>query len=420
MKSPERIGLGRTVQFSLMLSVVFVVSLINERRVLAAGEDTCGNPPGPCEGCDCPDEGDSGDGSEGSESTGFPINFMLHSVIEHATDLSLPGTTVNWSHTRNYDSRVDRYDSFTEQEGKRWNGSATGPYLADGITSPDIELYYSASGKLLFEESSGSYASADNTPHTLVKSNGGTASEVFTLTNTETGNISIFYGLHSSVTTSLHGRLKERTTRDLVAASASGITYNYTSFGAVDWVLNSQGWRIDYEYYTSGNDDERLKSISVYDDPNVSGNLLQHAEYIYFDSTADVLDPNDSPSTDLGLTGDLVQVKVRRRASDDTGNDPEDLSIVRTTQYRYYKDYGNYHQLKLVFESDAIQRILDYSSSDSLVDPEDLLTMLDTDDVGSGGDLQDFASRGFTHYVNGAIPTQTAWGTESGGMCQQV
>lgn len=58
-----------------------------------------------------------------------------------------------------------------------------------------------------------------------------------------------------------------------------------------------------------------------------------------------------SPSTDIGTTGDLVQVQVSTKATTDTGST---LSIVRYTQYRY----DSSSHMTMVLQHDAIQRVL--------------------------------------------------------------
>lgn len=70
--------------------------------------------------------------------------------------------------------------------------------------------------------------------------------------------------------------------------------------------------------------------------------VLQRVEYTYYQNVT-------TPSTDIGTTGDLVQVKVSRDASNDT---PGTLSIVRYTQYRY----SSGSKLKAVYDHDAIRR----------------------------------------------------------------
>jgi hypothetical protein len=68
-----------------------------------------------------------------------------------------------------------------------------------------------------------------------------------------------------------------------------------------------------------------------------SANVLQRVEYTYYDDVT-------SPSSDIGVTGELVQVKISKRATTDRGST---VSIVRYTQYRYSSS------VKAVYEHDA-------------------------------------------------------------------
>jgi RHS repeat-associated protein len=382
------------------------------------GGDICGNPDSdsPCEDCDCPDEEGPADGGASTSASGEPVNFQLNSAVERIVDLQLPGTDLSWSHVRTYDSRVARATgSFVDLEGVRWHGGGAGPFLRHPLmsdTPDDLELYTSATSKRTFTYNSGNYDPPADSPLTLVKSGSG-ASEIFTLTNLETGRVLIFYGLDSNIATKNQGRIKERTTRAFQAASRTGTTYSYTSFDMLDWVLTSDGQYIDYEYYTFGADTNRLETISVYAGANAGTTLLQQAQYMYFDSAVDESAVAINASSDVGQSGDLIQVKVIRRATNDTGSN---LSLVRTTQYRYFVG-ENDHQIKAVIESDAIERLLQDNSN--LSSPEDILEQDDSYATGSASSnsISAFASRAFTHYDTNRLATSsaitTAWGTET-------
>jgi hypothetical protein len=181
----------------------------------------------------------------------------------------------------------------------------------------------------------------------------------------------------------------------------------------LDWVLTPDGQYIDYEYYTFGADTDRLETISVYAGANASTTLLQQAQYMYFDSAVDASATAINASSDVGQSGDLIQVKIKRRATNDTGSN---LSLVRTTQYRYHNGSdGSSHQLKSVFEADAIQRALDFNGGDSVNDPEDLLVKADADTIvgATSKAVSAFASRAFTHYVAYSSSDPTGWGSET-------
>ena len=136
----------------------------------------------------------------------------------------------------------------------------------------------------------------------------------------------------------------------------------------------------DYNILFTYGANSYLDKVQVKD---ASGNLLQQVDYTYYQDVT-------SPSSDLGTTGDLVQVKVSKKATTDSGST---LSIVRYTQYRYS---GTTHNLKAVYENDAIQRIF---ASTSLSSPTAILSQADT--YGTPH-INTFASRSFTYYTSDA------------------
>src|SRR5207244_309786 len=113
------------------------------------------------------------------------------------------------------------------------------------------------------------------------------------------------------------------------------------------------------------------------------------------------------PSTDLGSTGDLVQVKTSRLASDNT------LSVTRYTQYRYFKSSdsdGRQHQLKMVLEPDAVQRIT--SAGNTAVDtPDEILSQSDSYTVASSNAISKYATRSFTYYTSNLTTHSTSVST---------
>lgn len=274
----------------------------------------------------------------------------------------------------------------------------------------NIELYVDATSKRVFEWNGSGYDAPDDMNVTLVASGGG-ATQLFTLTNLDSGQILVFYGLNTSIGEGKAGRLKEQTTRELVADGQSGVTFTYNTDGELTSVMTSQGWSVIYSYVGGGSAVEgRVRSIKVWDGvadktPDDTGAIVvREVEYTYYDDVT-------TPSADIGASGDLVQVRVRRRESVGMG------WTTRYTQYRYYTDSstdGSEHQLKCVIEADAVQRLLDYSGADLIGDADDLLKEDDTDDVGTGGtalDISKFFSRSFTYYTSNASTSavDTAW-----------
>ena len=143
---------------------------------------------------------------------------------------------------------------------------------------------------------------------------------------------------------------------------------------------------MNYTFVPSGFDQGRLRKVEMLDGSAVA---MQKVEYTYFNEVS-------SGSSDLGSTGDLVQVKTSVKASNGTD------WIEQYTQYRYYKSdsaNGKQHQLKSVFEADAIQRAI--SAGDiNLYTPEMLMTKDDTYLVASTAYVTDYTSRSFTYYTS--------------------
>jgi hypothetical protein len=121
----------------------------------------------------------------------------------------------------------------------------------------------------------------------------------------------------------------------------------------------------------------------------------------------------------VGDIGDLIQVKISSLASNNTS------WMERYIQYRYYRSGGSdgkQHQLKMVFEPDAIQRAIDYDPLDAISTPADLIARSDLADIGGAStnppipakDLKGFASRSFTYYTANVSTSSiaTPWGTE--------
>jgi len=359
----------------------------------------------------CPNEGGAGGAGGGPpQLSAHPVYLARGAVIENITDLSLPGPIENWSHRRIYDSLVI-WGTGAEAEtggGSRWVSDAIGPYIFDevGVPSPRIGVYPVSSSKRVFVQSFSNYVAPVDYAATFVKSGSG-ASEIFTLTEAETGNIYIFGGFNGSVPAHNRGKLLERTTREYKEQGLSGIEYTYSSTsGFVSQVTTAdpQGWTINYTYYTSGTESGRLQKIEVL---NGGSTKIQKVEYTYYGNVT-------SPSTDLGSTGDLVQVKVSKLASDGTN------WTVRYTQYRYHKGTsgtrdGSTHQLKMVLEADAIERV-NQAGNTNVDTPDEMLTKADTYTVTGSIALKDFANRRFTYYTSNldtGSSVTTDWGSEN-------
>jgi hypothetical protein len=245
----------------LVLCSILLLFMPKVTYGLPQGDD-CHDSDGPCSSCPCPPEASPGDGNEHPTQTANPVNFLLNSAVERAVDLSVPGTVLGWSHMRTYDSRLSRgISNEFDLEGIRWQGGGTNSYLVEN--GSNIDLYAGARAKRIFTLSGGNYIPPADSPVTMVKS-GSDDEEEFIVTNTETGDITIFYSFHTDISVQNRGRLKERTNRALVAKGEYGTTYGYYSNGLTAWAMPPQGWLIEYDYYTSGSETNRLQSVSVY------------------------------------------------------------------------------------------------------------------------------------------------------------
>ena len=187
-----------------------------------------------------------------------------------------------------------------------------------------------------------------------------------------------------------------------------GIAYTYDSNGYLiqATTADDQSWDIEYLYYTTGPEANRIKEIKVYDGPKASATVIQKTEYAYYGNVT-------SPHDDIGKDGDLVQIKSSRLASDGS------TWISRYTQYRYIRSgsstAGRPHQMRLVLGPDAIDRIT--SAGNTAVDtPEEIMTQADDYVVAGGKLLSDYSTRKITYYIEdldtGSAVT-TPWGSEN-------
>jgi hypothetical protein len=307
--------------------------------------------------------------------------------------------------------------------GHRWLGPPRGPYLVKN--GSEVSVIFSAYTRRTFKGAASDPPSNFTSPtdynaSLLHNANGaGEGDDTYTLTEHDTGLVFIFFGLNETAVTH-PGRIKERTTRAYKAAGKTGTTYTYEMSGYVSKIVpaDPQGalYELKFTYYTSGAVG-RLERIELkFGSIPATRTTIAKVEYTYRLTTG-----ND----DLGSSGDLTQVKVSHKASFDYSG--SSFSIVRFTQYRYYPSGGTsdgqIHQLKAVYEADAIERIINYDANDSIDSADDLLAMADLDDVGGsmGGpaatDLNKFASRSFTYYTTdestSAIDTDFTSGTST-------
>ncbi|MCC6910359.1 MAG: hypothetical protein IT430_20685 [Phycisphaerales bacterium] len=203
-------------------------------------------------------------------------------------------------------------------------------------------------------------------------------------------------------TTELRGYLKwYYGPEGLVTVNYDG-SYRPSSITIKDQGATEQYRQLDLSYVTISSTD--LLSRVVVREGNGTGNIIAIVDYTYFDSTSQNPDFHD----DYGTNGDLVQVKVRRRATGDAADDDPGtvtLSDEAITQYRYYANTtepgGGAHTLKSIFRPDAYARLKDWADDNSVTD---IFTIADTN-------AAQFASYEFEY----GDPDGTDFGNVTGG-----
>ena len=321
-------------------------------------------------------------------STPDPIYLRKGSVIESAVDLQASGPGLSWVQSRSYDS--SEILTGDTQLGNNWL-SNNGDTLLVQKPNQGVSYLLNASAQQLF-----SYASEDENyvqytaPHdsafSLVRYK---SSHEYRLTNRASGQVSIFFDFSNASTP---GKLKEQTNRDWLAQGKTGIQFPYAS-GKLASITTAQGQQYYLGFtYTGSGSSRKLTQIQL--KTSVNGTLLGQVDYTYYTGSPQ--------SADLGSDGDLVQVKTQQ--VDSSGSN----WIVRYTQYRYYRSgdaNGAAHLLKAVFESSAVQRILDVRTDITSHNADDILAKADGDDNG-GPKIQDFATRRFTYYTTNLDTSQ--------------
>jgi RHS repeat-associated protein len=347
-----------------------------------------GNPPsgGGCNG-QCPCGSGGGNGGQGnggscpnSETNAIqpavqsfsPVLYFWGAVHENATDLSLSAAGINWTLTRGYANGGASAGGATTQ-GNNWMNNATDKFIY-AYSSSLLIVVLDAVSERQFVLSGGAWER--NLP----------LDSYSALTADPTNNQYIFtdptrnvrWTFNNVAGTPAVGRIKEETTLQLFSQGKSGFQYTYGAHGVCSQITTptGQNYTIAFTYDSS----QYLTQVQVKD---TSGVLQAQVDYTYQQHVT-------SPSSDIGTSGDLVQVQVSKRATTDA---PGTLSIVRYTQYRYQ---GTTSNLKAVYEHDAIQRIL---TSTGLSSPTAILSQADTYGTPS---INTFASRSYTYYTSNA------------------
>jgi RHS repeat-associated protein len=303
-------------------------------------------------------------------ATTGPIIYEWGGVYEKATDLSLSAPGVNWSMTRSYVNGLAYRGGVTTQ-GNKWMNSASDTllYVDDrGNTSVALDM---ASVRSFTANGSGGW-NAPQDGYSVLTTDSPHNQYIF---SDQIKNLRWTFN-NTSVSPG-PGRLKEQSTLQLFSQGRSGFDYTYSgTTGLVSQITTPTGQ--DYSIVFTYDSNSYLTQVQIKDP---SGHVLEQVNYTYYQNVT-------SPSTDLGTTGDLVQVQVSKQA---TGDAPGTMSIVRYTQYRYS---GTSSNVKAVYEHDAIQRIL---TSTGLSSPTAILSKADS--YGTPH-INSFASRSFTYYTS--------------------
>ena len=295
-----------------------------------------------------------------------PVYFHLGAQLETVTDFQLSAPGLDGSTSR---SRFAGNSGGVFTNGWYWLNNTVDVYLYQQVGN--INLIAPNGGGRLFIPSGSSFISPDDSYLVLTHD---TTNQEYVLTDKAKTTLWRFYDFTVS-NTSLYGSLKEQSTLQLKAQGKSGFVYSYNTDGTLNQITSPTGQ--DYSIVYTWN----ALMITKIEYKDASGNLIGRIEYTYYDDVV-------GPSSDLGGTKNLVQVKVSKKATKDAVGT---LSVVRYTQYRYTSDRQN---IKAVYEHDAIMRMVGNLSGISA--PEDLLTKADT--YGSPP-INEFANRSFTYYT---------------------
>ncbi len=329
---------------------------------------SCSNSVSPCNGS-CPNS-DTNSIEPPAESNA-PILYYWGAAHESATDLSLTAAGVDWSLTRGYVNAAASMGGSTTQ-GNNWMNNCTDKFIY-AFSSSVLVVVLDAVSERQFVSSGGGWIAADLDSYSTLTADPTHSQYIFT---DPTRNIRWTFN-NISTTNPQVGRIKEETTLQLFSHGKSGFQYTYGTNHLCSQITTPTGQ--NYTILFTYDSDSYLTQAQIKD---ASGTLLQQVNYTYQQNVT-------SPSSDIGTVGDLVQVQVSKRATNDA---PGTLSIVRYTQYRY----GNFSRVKAVYEHDAIQRIL---TSTGLSSPIAILSQADT--YGTPA-VQSFASRSYTYYTSDA------------------
>jgi len=289
-------------------------------------------------------------------------------VYETATDLTLTAPGMNWSLTRSYANGSAAIGGTGTTQGTNWFNNVTDSWIYQR-TSTEMDVYLDNVTEEVFT-GSGTTWTAPADCYSVLTYNSSTGG--YTLTDQTQNLYRTFNGISNTRTS---GGITQDSTLQLAAQGKLGFEFTLNGSGFPSQITTPTGQ--DYNIVFTYELNDYLTQVQIKD---ASSNVIEQVNYTYYQDVT-------SPSTDLGASGDLVQVKVSKQATTDS---PGTMSIVRYTQYRYSSaSPGN---LKAVYENDAIQRIL---TSTGLSSPTAILSQADS--YGTPA-INTFASRAYTYY----------------------
>jgi RHS repeat-associated protein len=321
---------------------------------------------GTCQSCQCQNcPTDSPADSATPPAVGpNSVFYRAGGSYEHATDLTVSAPGISWSVSRSY---FNRPDGGSSPQGVNWLNSPADLYLYQ--SSGNIYLIVQMLSIRLFTlQTDGTYLAPADSYLQLTHDSTNSQYILLNLAN----NIRWTFYDFTVTNTMLRGVLKEQSTVHLYAQGKSGFVFSYNTNGTINQITSPTGQ--DYNIVFTYDASFYLTQIQIQD---ISGTALAQVNYTFYQNVT-------SPSTNIGSNGDLVQVTVSKRASNDA---PGTMSIVRYTQYRY-----SAHNVTAVYENDAIQRII---TSTGLSSPTAILSQANT--YGTPP-ISNFASRSYTYY----------------------
>ena len=315
--------------------------------------------------------------------TAAPIDLLWGRVHENVTDLHLPSAGADVLIRRRY--APDKIStSLFPDFSFNWSWQAHLVYDSSTQLPTDIEFHRTPDRVYPYEQySTGDppvytwYPSKgtnqrDYLNHTFIKHEG---DEFIVKWEPQQPWQASFWD-HDYTPAELRGRLKwYYGPEGLVTVNYDG-SYRPSSITIKDRGATEQYRQLDLSYVTISSIDYLSRVVVREGDGN--GNIIAIVDYTYVDESSQ----NPDFHADFGTNGDLVQVKVRRRATGDTaGTNPSTvtLSDEAITQYRYYANDtapgGGQHTLKSIFRRDAYARLQEWADDNSVTD---IFTITDT------------------------------------------